>query len=124
ALTVTGLLLATKFSFALLYEKLAVIFGKRFASLRAVPLRYRAWQQARRERRRARIEMRQHAKTGAAEFDSTAEILPTVQTEIAGSQSENGSDVVNAFASFNGTTSEEARSMAAAAGAAAVPAKR
>jgi len=124
AITLTGLLLATKFSFALLYERLAVIFGNRFASLRAIPLRYRAWRQARRERRRARNEMRQQAKTGPAEFDSTAEISPPVQTEIAGIQSENGSDLVNAFTSFNAATPEEARSMAAAAGAAAVPAKR
>jgi len=124
AITVAGLLLATKFSFALVYEKLAVIFGNRFASLRAIPVRFRTWRQGRRERRLARIEMRRRAKTTSSVFNLNAEVAAPVPTEIIGSQSENGSDVASAFTSFNAATTEEARTMAAAAGAASAPPRR
>src|SRR5882762_6430125 len=62
AIAAAGLLLATNFSFANFYEKLARTIGDRFAALRLIPERFRAWRQARREKRQHRIELKQ-AKT-------------------------------------------------------------
>jgi S-DNA-T family DNA segregation ATPase FtsK/SpoIIIE len=49
ALAVTGVLLATNLSFVSLYDRIAAALGKRFAWLRAIPDKFRARRQARRE---------------------------------------------------------------------------
>src|SRR6266404_4467891 len=66
AIAATGVLLATNFSFAAFYENLTLAIGSRFAALRLIPERFRAWRQARRERRQQRLEMRRQAKAEEA----------------------------------------------------------
>lgn len=56
AIACTGLLLATNFSFIELYEKIAAASGDRFAFLRTIPVRFKAWREARREESRLRKE--------------------------------------------------------------------
>jgi DNA segregation ATPase FtsK/SpoIIIE, S-DNA-T family len=134
AIAATGLLLATRFSFALFYENLTLGLGDRFVTLRAIPQRFRAWRLARRARKQIRIEMRRQAKTGQAALTQgagTAEDarndLPGIapDTRLAGSKTNpDGSELVEAFASFSAATSTGTKTMAAAAGAATAPAKR
>ena len=62
AIATTGLLLATRFSFALFYESLTPTLGDRFVTLRAIPQRFRAWRLARRARKQIRIEMRRQSR--------------------------------------------------------------
>ena len=62
ALAAVGLLLATNFSFVRAYEWLLASFGNRFAFLRNMPERFRAWRLSRRERARLRVEMRRAAR--------------------------------------------------------------
>jgi S-DNA-T family DNA segregation ATPase FtsK/SpoIIIE len=130
AIAATGLLLATRFSFALFYESLTLILGNRFATLRAIPQRFRAWRLA----RRARKQMRRQAKAdlaalqqGAASVEDASSDIPSIapNTRLAGSQTNpDGSELAEAFASFSAATSAGSKTMAAAAGAATAPAKR
>ncbi len=62
ALAAAGLLLATNFSFARAYERIAAASGNRFAYLRSSPERFRAWRARRRENARLRAEIRRQAK--------------------------------------------------------------
>src|SRR6266853_263153 len=63
AIAATGILLATNFSFAAFYENLILAIGSRFETLRLIPEKFRAWRQARRDRRQQRLEMRRQAKS-------------------------------------------------------------
>src|SRR5258708_29781715 len=83
AIAATGVLLATNFSFATFYEKLALAIADRFDTLRLIPERFRAWRQTRRERRQQRRDMRRLAKASAA---SGAEIPDAVGTQIVGDE--------------------------------------
>lgn len=56
AVTATGLLLATNFSFIRLYQMIASAIGSRFAFVGKIPERFRAWQQVRREQAQLRKE--------------------------------------------------------------------
>lgn len=56
AIACTGLLLATNFSFIELYEKIVAASGDRFAFMRTIPARFKAWREARREETRQRKE--------------------------------------------------------------------
>ncbi|HMF57846.1 MAG TPA: DNA translocase FtsK 4TM domain-containing protein [Pyrinomonadaceae bacterium] len=67
-----GLLFATDFSFIRAYEWMTEEFGNRFAFMRAIPERFRAWRDRRRERALVRMEMRQQAR---AERDAQREAL-------------------------------------------------
>ena len=128
AIAATGLLLATKFSFALFYENLT---RNRFTTLRAIPQRFRAWRLARRARKQLRIEARRQAKAdraalkqGAGPSEDASSDFPSIapNTRIAGSQTNpDGSELAEAFASFSSSTPTETKAMAAAAGAATVP---
>src|SRR5437764_7405711 len=71
AIAATGLLLATNFSFAQFYETFATTLGDRFGALRSIPERFRAWRQARREKRQQRIELKRHARTEVASIQTT-----------------------------------------------------
>src|SRR6266478_67379 len=51
AIAATGLLLATRFSFALFYENFTLTLGDRFVALKLVPEELRAWRLARRARK-------------------------------------------------------------------------
>jgi S-DNA-T family DNA segregation ATPase FtsK/SpoIIIE len=62
ALALTGLLLATNFSFVRAWEQLGSAFGNRFQFFRALPERLNAWRAARRERALERVEMRRAAR--------------------------------------------------------------
>lgn len=136
AAAATGLLLATRFSFALFYESLADSLGSRFATLRRIPERFRAWRAARRERKQLRLEMRRQAKAeraalkearqrGAVLGVDSADYQTGKTITIGSSASESksnpeGAELVAAFESFNAGT----KTMAAAAGAATAPARR
>jgi DNA segregation ATPase FtsK/SpoIIIE, S-DNA-T family len=56
AVAAMGLLLATNFSFISLYERIVELVVKRFAGIRNLPQNFRAWRQARSERRRLQKE--------------------------------------------------------------------
>src|SRR5256714_7338151 len=115
AIAATGLLLATNFSFAHFYETFATTLGDRFGALRSIPERFRAWRQARREKRQQRIELKQ-AAVGSATKITKGE----TGTEIRSSNPE----LAEAFASFSATAAVPAKTMSAAAGVASAPAKR
>jgi len=126
AIAATGLLLATNFSFALFYENLTLTLVERFAALRLIPERWRAWRLARRERRQQRLEMRRQAKVdaAAARAGGPAEAIGTqivgYEREGAPATSGDGNELAAAFASF--TTGQ--KTMSAAAGAATAPVRR
>src|ERR1700730_13030187 len=56
AISATGLLLATNFSFVRFYESIVNATGTRFAFVRQTPERFKAWRQARREQAQLRRE--------------------------------------------------------------------
>ncbi len=121
AIAATGVLLATKFSFAGFYAKLSETISERFAVLRLIPERVRAWRQSRRERRQQRIEAKRLAKGEAAVAGSTSvsAIAEPTGTQIRSSDPE----LAEAFASFAAQTSVP-KAMSAAAGVAAAPVKK
>ncbi len=129
AIAATGILLATNFSFALFYENISLTLGTRFAALRLIPEKLRAWRQARRERRQQRREMRRLAKAESA-TSGMAEPAEAIGTQIVTNEREgailrsggDGSEIAAAFATFTAATGQKA--MSAAAGAATAPAKR
>src|SRR3989441_998152 len=128
AIAATGILLATNFSFAQYYERLAVALANRFAALRLIPERFRSWRQARRAARQQRREMRRLAKAEAMH----ASDMKAVEVEITGAHAGAGStevrshdgEVAEAFASFSAATLSGQRAMTAAAGAATAPARK
>src|SRR6266550_4671436 len=128
AIAATGVLLATNFSFAAFYEKLALAIGSRFDALRLIPEKFSAWRQARRERRQQRLEMRRQAKAEAAAAGG-AEIPDAVGTQMVSDEhhaptigSGDGAEIEAAFATFSAETSQ--KTMSAAAGAGTATAKR
>jgi DNA segregation ATPase FtsK/SpoIIIE, S-DNA-T family len=62
ALALTGLLLATNFSFVRAWEHLGSAFGNRFQFFRGLPERFGSWRAERRKRALERVEMRQAAR--------------------------------------------------------------
>ncbi|PYS33250.1 MAG: hypothetical protein DMF75_09920, partial [Acidobacteria bacterium] len=128
AIAATGILLATNFSFAQFYERIAFALANRFAALRSLPERFRAWRHARRAARQKLRETRRLAKAEAVH----ASDIKAAEVEFAGVQTEAGSteirsadgDVAEAFASFTAATASGQRSMTAAAGAATAPARK
>jgi S-DNA-T family DNA segregation ATPase FtsK/SpoIIIE len=115
AVAATGLLLATSFSFANFSETFATTMGDRFVALRSIPERFRAWRQARRQKRQQRIELKQAAVGSATEITKAE-----TGTEIRSSNPE----LAEAFASFSANTAAPAKTMSAAAGVATAPVKR
>src|SRR5258708_29284328 len=118
AIAATGILLATNFSFAAFYEKLALAIGDRVDALRLIPETFRAWRQTRRDRGQQRREMRRLAKASAA---SGAEIPDAVGTQIVGDErraatigSGDGAEIEGAFATFSAETTGQ-KTMSAAA---------
>jgi S-DNA-T family DNA segregation ATPase FtsK/SpoIIIE len=91
ALAAVGLLLATSFSFVRAYEWLVASFGNRFAFLRNLPERFKAWRASRRERARLRVEMRRAARAereaARAAFKPSREM--TAQERVAAFMREN-----------------------------------
>ena len=128
AIAATGILLATNFSFALFYENISLALGTRFAALRLIPEKFRAWRLARRARRQQRLEMRRQAKAESA--TGGAQAAAAVGTQIITNEREaatigsrtDGSEIAAAFATFTAETGQ--KTMSAAAGAATAPAKR
>jgi S-DNA-T family DNA segregation ATPase FtsK/SpoIIIE len=132
AIAATGVLLATNFSFTLFYENLILMLSNRFAALRAIRERFRAWRQARRESRQTRLAARREAKAaGEGASESIGEIARgpkiassqgegfarTTATNAAPQYDGDGNELASAFATFSAATG--AKTMAAAAGAAA-----
>jgi len=122
AIAATGVLLATNFSFANFYDAGIFALTNRFAWLRAIPDKIRAWRLARQTRRELRIEMRRQAiaERDAAKASVTEIITNESETADAiGAFAETGQDEAQATMAGTG-----AKAMAAAAGAAVAPAKR
>ncbi len=118
AIATTGVLLATNFSFANFYENLTL--SDRLAALRSIPERFRAWRQARRERRLQRIEAKRQSAAAAETVASPIEISEAdAPTEIR-----SNNEIAQAFESFTAATTTAPKTMSAAAGAAPAPAKR
>jgi DNA segregation ATPase FtsK/SpoIIIE, S-DNA-T family len=129
AIAATGLLLATRFSFALFYENLTLILGDRLAALKLIPEKIRARRLARSERRQQRLEMRRQAKAEREGAGTAAGVVTAEGTQIAGAQDagrteiRTHNEVAEAFATFSAATAP-GKTMAAAAGAATAPAKK
>jgi S-DNA-T family DNA segregation ATPase FtsK/SpoIIIE len=128
AVAATGVLLATNFSFATFYENLTLAIGRRFAALRLIPERVRAWRMARRGRRQQRLELRRQAKA-----EGQSGMVPdSVRTEVMGDQiqsptigtGDEGHEIAAAFATFAAGSTTAQKTMSAAAGAAPAPAQR
>ncbi len=82
ALAATGLLLATNFSFARAYERMAGSFDERFAFFRTVPERFHAWRAQRSALAEPRAEQR---RTAEAEREaSRAAVKPEGERSLAG----------------------------------------
>jgi S-DNA-T family DNA segregation ATPase FtsK/SpoIIIE len=129
AIAATGILLATRFSFALFYENLTLVLGDRFATLKLIPEKLRAWRLARQARRAQRLEMRRQAKAEREAAGAASEVNAT-GVEIGGQDASNrteiratGNEIADAFATFSAETTS-GKTMAAAAGAATAPAKK
>ena len=117
AIAATGVLLATKFSFAGFYARLSETISERFAALRLIPERVRAWRQTRREHRQQKIEAKRLAKAATLSGPATAET--PAGTQIRSTDPE----LAEAFASFSAQTSAP-KTMSAAAGVATAPVKK
>ena len=117
AIAATGVLLATKFSFAGFYQSSSDLLSSRFGALLSIPERFVAWRIARAERRQLRNQEKldranAEAATGPQVLNSDGQ--PMSNAVVA------GDEIASAFESFNAATG--AKAMAAAAGAA--PAKK
>jgi len=124
AIAATGVLLATKFSFAGFYAKLSETLSERFAVLRLIPERLRAWRQARRERRQQRIELKRQAKAEGAVATGMTGTSAAIKESAAGTQIRaSDPELAEAFASFAAQTGAP-KTMSAAAGVAAAPVKK
>jgi S-DNA-T family DNA segregation ATPase FtsK/SpoIIIE len=131
AIAAASVLLATNFSFAAFYENLNLAIAGRFAALRLIPEKLRAWRQARRERRQQRLEMRRQAKAEAAA--ARGAVIPEAGgAETLGDQRQaptigsgtDGGEIAAAFATFTAANASGQKTMSAAAGAATAPAQR
>src|SRR6266436_579944 len=128
AIAATGVLLATNFSFATFYENFTEAIARRFAALRLIPEKFRAWRQARRERRQRRLETRRLAKAeaaaarGAAISDATGTEISDLRQPTIGSGTD-GNEIAQAFATFTAGAAGQ-KTMSAAAGVASAPAQR
>jgi S-DNA-T family DNA segregation ATPase FtsK/SpoIIIE len=117
AIAVTAVLLTTNLSFTNFYQTVIVAIGERFAGLRSIPARFRAWRQARRERRQQKRELRAQAKLAKSGAGNPA--IPIAATEIRGLESAaHTNELAQAFETFTAATT--AKAMSAAAGAATV----
>src|SRR5262245_57417307 len=117
-LTITGILLATNFSFANFYENFTV--SSRFSSLRSIPERFRAWRQARRERRLQRIALKSQA---ILPIDAATDEIQISQHQVPAEIKSSNSELARAFESFTAATAAP-KTMSAAVGAATAPVKR
>src|SRR5258708_7546398 len=131
AIAATGVLLATNFSFAAFYQNLTLAVASRFAALRLIPEKLRAWRQARRERRQARLELRRQAKAEAAVARGSvipdsggAEIIGDSRRPPTIGSGTDGGEIAAAFATFTAANATAQKTMSAAAGAATAPAQR
>ena len=130
AVAATGLLLATSFSFVGLYEKLVALVAERFASVTAIPTRFRTWRESRGEQSRLRKEQRQLLKAQqlAARTAAKGSLELSAEERIAQFMKEGGSNALNADAISRGEpagaqrlatiqgSAEPARAAAAGAG--------
>jgi S-DNA-T family DNA segregation ATPase FtsK/SpoIIIE len=131
AIAATGVLLATNFSFAAFYQNFTLAVASRFAALRLIPEKLRAWRQARRERRQARLELRRQAKAEAAAAlgsvipdSGGAEIIGDARQPPTIGSGTDGGEIAAAFATFTAASLTGQKTMSAAAGAATAPAQR
>ncbi|HEX8097158.1 MAG TPA: DNA translocase FtsK 4TM domain-containing protein, partial [Pyrinomonadaceae bacterium] len=134
ALAAVGLLLATNFSFVRAFDFIRDSFGDRFVFFRALPERFRAWREARREQARARMEMRRAARAEreaarAAEKEATRELSPAErvaqfmrETEAAGETSSKAAAAISRSASASPLVSTSSQRLVESTETAAVTA--
>lgn len=130
AVAATGLLLATNFSFIGLYEEVSSLIAARFVFVPAIPTRFHAWREGRREQSRLRKEQREALKAEklAARSASRGSLDLSPEERIAQFMKQDGATAVNAGAISRGETAavlqaatiqgsaEPARAAAASAG--------
>lgn len=130
AIAAMGLLLATNFSFIRLYEKIVDVVVERFAFIGNLPQKFKAWRQARRERKRLLKEERDLLKAEqlSARNANGGSLQGTPEHRIAEYMKEGSSTKVNAEAISRGDarmegasvtiegSAEPARAVAAGAG--------
>jgi DNA segregation ATPase FtsK/SpoIIIE, S-DNA-T family len=115
AVAVTAVLLTTNLSFTNFYQTVIVAIAERFAGLRSISERFRAWRQARRERRQQKRELRARAKLEKSAGGAAS--IPIGATESRGTEVTPNPELDEAFASFTASAAP-AKAMSAAAGAA------
>jgi S-DNA-T family DNA segregation ATPase FtsK/SpoIIIE len=132
ALSATGLLLATNFSFIRATAWMGGAFGDRFSFFRNLPARFEAWRAARREQAQARINMRRAAREerlAAREVDTqlkektgaerVAEFMKESESVSAASAIKRAGVASEATAQPTITAQEGAKAIAASAAASA-----
>jgi len=139
AIALTGLLLATNFSFARSYQSTVWLLGDRFAWLRNLPGKFREWRQLRLARWHMRAEARRQAKANRAALKAsgqTAEVAGSAIAEtpqnvivttsrVQNESNANGAELATGFTSVNtATVTAKAAAAAAGAGAGTASAKR
>jgi S-DNA-T family DNA segregation ATPase FtsK/SpoIIIE len=115
AVAITAILLTTNLSFTNFYQTVIVAIAERFAGLKSISERFRAWRQAGRERRHQKRELRAQAKLEKS--GGAAASIPIGATEIRGTEITPNPELDEAFASFTASAAP-AKAMSAAAGAA------
>ncbi|HSS21708.1 MAG TPA: DNA translocase FtsK [Pyrinomonadaceae bacterium] len=116
AIAAMGLLLATNFSFVGLFEKIVSLVSERFAIVRAIPNKFRAWRETRREQNRIRKEQREllKAEQAAAKnaFKDSLELSP--QDRIAQFMQGNGDNSTTPITRGDSSVAEDGAVMSAA----------
>ncbi|HYX41419.1 MAG TPA: DNA translocase FtsK 4TM domain-containing protein, partial [Pyrinomonadaceae bacterium] len=118
AIAATGVLLATNFSFARAFERIAALFGTRFQILHTLPARFRAW----RAQRRALAEQRAEQRRLARAEREAARVA--AQTERNKSLADRAEEFMRETETGEGATSAMQRTAAAAKANGAQPVVR
>ena len=137
AIALTGLLLATNFSFARSYESTVSLLGDRFAWLRNLPKTFREWRQLRLARWHMRAEARREAKANrtalkasgqtsavaGSAIDETPQNVIVTTSRVQNRANANGAELATGFSNVTAAT-VTAKAAAAGAGAGTASAKR
>ena len=127
AITATGLLLATNFSFIRLYEIIVNTISSRFAFVGRIPERFRTWRQTRRElaqkRKETKAAIKAEREAARSALKQTLNLTPAER--VAGFMKEPiapAAEQARVIRAETTTAAPQASVAAAAAGAGAVPA--
>ncbi|MFN2529765.1 MAG: DNA translocase FtsK [Pyrinomonadaceae bacterium] len=124
AIAATGLLLATNFSFVHLYEVSAASLNDRFAFVRAVPEKFNAWRQTRREqaqlRKEKKLALRAEREAARNALKQTIDLSPADRVAEFMKQPTDATPAGTTVLREAATTSNEPRASVAVAAAAGV----